>query len=94
MLKTPDMVEKFAEHRSRIEEEQGQPLEQSFEISKKGVTKAKKRIGAVLKLDTGVEIHVKSTLSTEQDPVLERGFDDDKGMKFIKVYFNKDLSGS
>lgn len=92
VLKTPDMVERFAEHRSRIEEEQGQPLEQSFEISKKGVTKAKKRISAVLKLDTGVEIHVKPTLSTEHDPVLERGFDDDKGMKFIKVYFNKDLS--
>lgn len=94
VLKTPEAVAKFAEHRSRIEEEQGQALEESFEISKKDVTKAKKRISAVLKLDTGVEIHVKPTLSTEFDPVLERGFDDKKGMKYIKVYFNKDLSAS
>ncbi|MDZ4287497.1 MAG: nucleoid-associated protein, partial [Prosthecobacter sp.] len=94
VLKTPEAVAKFAEHRSRIEEEQGQALEESFEISKKDVTKAKKRISAVLKLDTGVEIHVKSTLSTEHDPVLERGFDEKKGMKYIKVYFNKDLSAS
>ncbi len=92
VLKTPEAVAKFNEHRTRMEEEQGQPLETSFEISKKDVTKAKKRINAVLKLDTGVEIHVKSTLSTEHDPVLERGFDDHKGMKYIKVFFNKDLS--
>jgi hypothetical protein len=35
---------------------------------------------------------VKSTLSTEHDPVLERGYDDKKGMKFIKVYYNQDIS--
>jgi hypothetical protein len=94
VLKEPDMVERFQQHRSRMEEEQGQPLETSFEISKKDVTKARKRINATLKLDTGVEIHVKSTLSTENDPILERGYDDRKGMKFIKVYFNNELSAS
>jgi hypothetical protein len=92
VLKTPEAKTKFHEQRARLEEEQGQPLETSFEISKKDVTKAKKRINAVLKLDTGVEIHVKSNLSAEHDPVLERGYDDKKGMKFIKVFFNKDMS--
>lgn len=94
VLKEPDMVERFQQHRSRMEEEQGQPLETSFEISKKDVTKARKRINATLKLDTGVEIHVKSTLSTENDPILERGYDDRKGMKFIKVYYNNELAAS
>lgn len=92
VLKEPDMVAKFAEHRARVEEEAGQPLEKSFEISKKDVTKAKKKIGAVMKLDTGVEIHVKSSFVSDPDPVLEQGFDDSRGMKFIKVYFNKDLA--
>lgn len=95
VLKTPEAVSRFQEHRAKIEEEQGQPLESSFEISKKDVNKVKKRISAVLKLDTGVEIHVKpGNNSTENDPLLERGFDDRKGMKYIKVYFNKDLSAS
>jgi hypothetical protein len=94
VLKTPEAKTKFHEQRARLEEEQGQPLETSFEISKKDVSKAKKRISAVLKLDTGVEIHVKSTLSTENEPVLERGYDDNKGMKYIKVFFNKDLSAN
>jgi hypothetical protein len=91
VLKNPEMIAQFGEHRARVEEEQGQPLETSFEISKKDVTKAKKRIAAVLKLDTGVEIHVKPA-SGEEQPVLERGYDERKGMKFVKVFYNKDIS--
>ncbi len=92
VLKSPEVVARFAEQRARLEEEHGEPLQPSFEISKKDVTKARKRIGAVLKLDTGVEIHVKASLSTEHDPVLQRGYDEEKGMKYIKVYYNQDLS--
>jgi hypothetical protein len=91
VLKTPETIAQFNEHRARIEEEQGQPLETSFEISKKDLTKAKKRIAAVLKLDTGVEIHIKPGVS-DADPQLERGYDDKKGMKFVKVYYNKDIN--
>lgn len=94
VLKTPEAVTRFAEHRSRVEEEQGQPLETSFEISQKDVSKAKKRIGTVLKLDTGIEIHVKPSFSDQDKPVLERGFDEERGMKFIKVFFNESHSAS
>ncbi len=91
VLKSPDTIARFGEHRARAEDEQGQPLETSFEISRKDLAKAKKRIAAVLKLDTGVEIHIKPG-AAESNPLLERGFDDQKGMKFVKVYYNKDLS--
>jgi hypothetical protein len=93
VLKSPETIAQFNEHRARIEEEQGQPLETSFKISKKDLTKARKRIAAVLKLDTGVEIHIKPGVS-EADPQLERGYDDKKGMKFVKVYYNKDINAS
>lgn len=92
VLRTPEAVAKFKEHRAKVEEEKGHKFEDSFEISKKDVSKVKKKISSVVKLDTGVEIHLKPTLADKPDSVLERGFDDDKGMKFIKVYFNKDLS--
>lgn len=92
VLKSPDAIAQFGEHRARMEEQQGQPLETSFEISHKDVTKAKKRIAAILKLDTGVEIHIKPG-AAEEAPVLERGFDDKKGMKYVKVFYNKDVSG-
>jgi|688.fasta_scaffold127802_3 hypothetical protein len=91
VLKTPEAVAKFADHRSRMEEEQGQSFDDAFQISKKDLSKAKKRIGAVIKLDTGVEIHVKPIFTTREDPVLERGFDEAKGMNFVKVFYQKEL---
>ncbi len=91
VLKDPETIAQFGEHRARMEEEQGQPLDTSFEISKKDLTKAKKRIAAVLKLDTGVEIHIKPGVGAA-DPQLERGYDDQKGMKYVKVFYNKDVN--
>jgi hypothetical protein len=94
VLKTPEAAAKFAEHRAQVEEEQGQPLEKSFSIAKKQLTKAKKRIGSVLKLDAGIEIHLKPAFgSRENNPLLERGEDAEKGMKFIKLYYHKEDAG-
>ena len=92
VLKTPEAKAKFAEHRSEIEEEEGEKLEDTFEISKKDVTKAKKKIRSTMKLDTGVEIRLKPAVAEKPEQVLEHGFDEGKKMKFIKVYFNEDLA--
>ncbi len=92
VLKTPEAKAKFAEHRSKVEEEQGQRLEDSFEISKKDVTKAKNKIKTVMKLDTGAEVRLKPALAARPDTVLEHGYDEVRKMKFIKIYFNEDLA--
>ncbi len=86
VLKKPDVIGKFQAHRAKVEESHGQPLQTTFEISPKELKKAQRKIHSVMKLDTGVEIHVKVK---EQEPLLERGFDEAKGMKFIKVYYNE-----
>ncbi len=90
-LKTPEAKAKFAEERKRIEEEEGVKLDEDFDISKRDVSKAKKLMKSVMKLDTGVEIRLKPKVVDKPDTVLEKGFDDARGMKFIKVFFNKDL---
>jgi hypothetical protein len=92
VLKTPEAKARFAAHRSKIEEEQGHRLEDSFEISKKDVSKAKKKIKSVMKLDTGAEIRLKPALAAKPDAILEHGFDGEKKMKFIKIFFNEDLA--
>ena len=92
VLKTPEAKAKFAEHRSKIEEEQGHKLEDSFEISKKDVCKAKKKIRTSMKLDTGVDIRLKPALAAKPEQVLEHGFDEERKMKFIKIFFNEDLA--
>ncbi len=92
VLKTPEAKAKFAEHRGRIEQEQGHKLDDSFAISKKDVTKAKNKIRSMMKLDTGVEIRLKPALAAKPDAVLEHGFDEERKMKFIKIFFNEDLA--
>ncbi len=92
VLKTPDAKARFAEHRSKIEEEQGHKLDDSFEISKKDVSNVKKKIRSSMKLDTGVEIRLKPAVAAKPDAVLEHGFDEARKMKFIKIYFNEDLA--
>ncbi|MEO7097883.1 MAG: nucleoid-associated protein [Luteolibacter sp.] len=92
VLKSPEVAAKFAEHRSKVEEEQGHRLDDSFEISKKDVTKAKNKIKTIMKLDTGVEIRLKPTVATAPDKFLEHGFDEARKMKFIKVFYREDLA--
>ena len=92
VLKSPEAKAKFAEHRSKIEEEQGHRLDDSFEISKKDVTKAKNKIKTTMKLDTGIEIRLKPAVATEPDKFLEHGFDEARNMKFIKVFYREDLA--
>ncbi len=92
VLKTPEAAERFKQHRAEVEEKNGGPLADSFEISKKDVTRAKKRIGAVIKLDTGVEVHLKPAFADQPEPVIERGFDEGRGMKFLKVFYHEDLT--
>lgn len=94
VLKTPDAQARFADQRAKMEEEHGQPLEKSFEISPRDVKKAMRRAGVVIKLDTGVDIHIKPSSPDQPAPQLERGFDDKKQMKFIKIFFNEDVSNS
>ena len=88
VLKTPEAVASFEEARQRFEEDAGVPLQRSFAIAPKEVKKASKRVAAVLKLDSGIEIHLKHE-STESPDSIERGYDEEKGMNFIKVYFNE-----
>ncbi len=92
VLKSPEAGERFAARRAAVEEETGVALPEQFDISPKDVDKAKKKIGAVIKLDTGVEVHIKSAFADQPETCIERGFDAARGMKFMKIYFNSDLT--
>ena len=92
-LRTPEARARFAAERRRIEEEEGVELDEDFDISKRDVSKAKKLMKSVMKLDTGVEIRLRPKVVDKPESVLETGYDEARGMKFIKVFFNRDLLG-
>lgn len=91
VLRDPDTVAKFREQRRQVEEEVGQSLDDGFAISKKDLNRAKKHVGSVVRLDSGVEIHIKPSGASREEPTLERGFDEEKGLKFIKVYYEREV---
>jgi 37-kD nucleoid-associated bacterial protein len=91
-LRTPDAVSRFRQHKAAVEEETGQSFDDEFDISQKHLSKARKHTDILMRLDTGVEIRVKAAKGGSPQASLEHGFDSEKGMKFIKVFFNKELS--
>ena len=91
VIKEPVLIDQFKEHKALLETNQGlQPIE-SFEISNPAVKKVKRKNSSLIKLDTGIEINVKKPdENAGQTQVIERGFDETKGMHFYKVYFNEE----
>ena len=91
-LRTEAAKTRFAEERKRVEEEEGIVFEENFDISKRDVSKAKKLMKSIMKLDTGVEIRLRPKVVDNPGEVLERGYDEEKKMSYIKVYYNEDLA--
>ncbi len=91
-LRTDAAKSRFADERKRLEEEEGIKLEENFDISKRDVTKAQKFMKSIMKLDTGVEIRLRPKVVEKPGEVLEKGYDEERKMSYIKVYFNEDLA--
>ena len=89
-LEEPELIEQFDSFKTEYEDEHGQDLDDKFEVVKDAAQKAKKRLKARLKLDTGADIRFSSGFVKQSELFLERGFDDDKHMKFVKIYFHEE----
>jgi hypothetical protein len=90
-LEEPGLVERFSAYKADYEDETGQELQDRFSVSQKEAKKARNRLKSRLKLDTGVEMRFSSGFVREGERFLERGYDKEKQMKFVKVYFHNEL---
>lgn len=91
VVKEPELIEQFKEHKKNYESNQGFVAAEDFGISAPAVKSAKKKFRNRIKLDTEIEIKVKSpTTEPGNMQFIERGFDDERGMHFYKVYFNEE----
>lgn len=89
VLKEPELVEQFKEHKGLYELNQGMPQAGAFGISGQAVKTAKRKIDNLIKLDTGIEIKIKAAETGGPDSI-ERGYDETRGMSFYKVYFHSE----
>lgn len=81
----------FEAHKQNFQEKIGieDTADNGFIISKPMVDKNKRSFKNNITLDTEMEIKVHSS-RPQADGFLERGYDEEKGMKYYKVYFNNE----
>ena len=92
-LKEPDIIERFdAYQANHNEDESGEAeLKEKFTIAKDIARKASNKVKSTLKLDTGVNILFTPSFKEAEEGDFERGFDEGKQKKFIKVYYENEL---
>ncbi|WP_207428852.1 nucleoid-associated protein [Pedobacter sp. SYSU D00535] len=78
-------IESFKNFKKSYEQEFDTSLPDSFEISDAAVKKQARVFKSVLKLDKNFHIYIHGNKE-----LIEKGFDDDKGMNFYKVYFKEE----
>jgi hypothetical protein len=81
----PEQQEAFLEFRDSYSKAYAVPLEEKFDISDQAVKKEFKVLKSVIKLDKNFHIYVHG-----RRDLIERGFDDDKGKKYYKVFFDEE----
>lgn len=91
VIKEPELINQFKEHKYLYDINQGLEHTESFNISGQAVKTAKRKFKNLIKLDTDIEIKVKTpTIETGDADFIERGYDETKEMHFYKVYFNQE----
>ena len=87
----PKLAEDVTSFKEQFEEETGANLDDGFEISKPEARKAKKKLKGRMRLDTGAEVLFSSAFIDQSHRYFERGYDDTKGMKYMKIYFSREV---
>ena len=84
-------MDSFEAHKQEFQEKLGieDTADNGFFISKPVVKKAKRSFKNNIQLDTQMEIKILSS-EAQAEGFLERGYDDEKGMKYYKIYFNNE----
>lgn len=80
-----EQQEAFHEFRDQYAKAYAVPLEDQFDISQQAVKKEFKVFKSVIKLDKNFHIYVHG-----RKDLIERGFDEDKGKKYYKVFFESE----
>ncbi|MDX2286742.1 MAG: nucleoid-associated protein [Bacteroidia bacterium] len=89
---TPEQWESFDQFRKESETAMGlPPAEEGFAISKYAVRRMKKEFKPLIRLDTEVEIRMDPRKTEEASEYIERGFDQQRGMYYYKIFFNEEM---
>ncbi|WP_075341215.1 nucleoid-associated protein [Tenacibaculum agarivorans] len=83
--KHKDMFEDYKKHFEKLNDVL---IRNNFEVSDIVLKKEKGKLKTEIKLDTNIQIKIDIDAPDAASEYLERGYDDDKKMKYYKVYYN------
>lgn len=81
----PDIIETFNEYKRDFEIEREVKINDDFDISGQAVKRMSKVYKSIIKLDKNFHIYVHG----DRDNI-EKGFDDERGMKFYRLFYNEE----
>jgi len=90
LFKDDKIKEDFFEYYKLNEESFDFDVYDKFELSQSDIKREKKKIKNIIKLDTKLELKVLLDRDNGTRNI-EKGFDEDKGMYFYKIYFNEEI---
>ncbi|WP_088324476.1 nucleoid-associated protein [Polaribacter tangerinus] len=82
--------EQFDEYKKHFETLNDVLIRNNFDVSGVVLKKEKNKLKTEIKLDTNISIKLDVDAPEAASEYIERGFDEDKKMKFYKVYFNEE----
>jgi hypothetical protein len=82
--------EMFDDYKKHFETLNEVLIRNNFEVSDVVLKKEKQKIKSIIKLDTNIEIKLDVDAPDAASEYLERGYDEEKKMKYYKVYFNEE----
>lgn len=89
VLPDEQKAQQFEQYRDDYQVKKGIEEEEAFFISQPTVKKMKRRFKNTIQLDTQIEIKIHSSEAQSQ-AFIEKGVDEERGMKYYKVYFNEE----
>lgn len=81
----PDGIREFKRFKQQQEQEFDSPINDRFEINGAAFKKQMRAYKSVLKLDRNFHIYIHGNRE-----MIEKGYDEEKGMSYYKVYFNQE----
>ncbi|MDX1828816.1 MAG: nucleoid-associated protein [Lutibacter sp.] len=85
-----DQKELFDTYKKQYEEVNDVLVRNQFAVSEIVLKKQKQKIKTEIKLDTNIQIKLDVDAPDASIEYIEKGYDEDKKMKFYKVYFNEE----
>ncbi|MEO1652875.1 MAG: nucleoid-associated protein, partial [Bacteroidota bacterium] len=86
VIASPDAIKAFREYKDHYQQEREIDFSEEFTISSQAAKSAKRKLKSVLKLDKNFSIYIHGG-----DKLVEKGYDENKGMSYYKFYFEEEL---